>query len=110
MLARSLVNEHGKGSNLKRSSQGSVPENKIDKLVCDKTVTEKEKRPNFQYKGPICRRIGNALHNLMKYLKECPCDNHVRRHCLITRASKLASNWFTWNVGGIFLALYFCFM
>lgn len=68
-----------------------------------------EKRQNYQNKGPICRRIGKALRNLMKYLK-CPCDNHVRRHCLITRASKLASNWFTWNAGGIFLALYICFL
>lgn len=32
-----------------------------------------EKRPNYQNKGPICRRIGKALCNLMKYLK-CPCD------------------------------------
>lgn len=68
-----------------------------------------EKRPNYQNKGPICRRIGKALCNLMKYLKN-PCDNHGRRHCLLTRASKLASNWFTWNAGGIFLALYICFL
>lgn len=39
-----------------------------------------------------------------------PCDNHGRRHCLLTRASKLASNWFTWNAGGIFPALYICFL
>ena len=79
-------------------------------IILSLSDRSEEKRPNYQYKGPICRRIGNALHNLMKYLNECPCDNHVRRHCLITRASKLASNWFTWNVGGIFLALYVCFM